>query len=635
MCGFVGFTFPKSNEITTLERMLSSISYRGPDQSNILIDDTLAVGHNRLVIVAPSGGGQPRSDASKQNILVYNGELYGYNSLADDLQKEGVRLPDLSDTEVLFQMLKHYGVKKTLNKIDGMFSFVYRDFSTGNIFLARDRHGEKPLYYSVRNSRLFFASEIKAILQHPEFYNADIDTQSIDQYLAFDYMPGSKTLYNGIKKVLPGEVVVFNNKDTIKSFYYYRPIADISDTKINNRLNDNEVVSLLQSKIETSVRDRLVADVPVGVFLSGGLDSSLIAAIAGKIAPGIEAFTVKFDGFSYDESEEASQVSKKYGLKHHLLHYNDADLARGWDDVLEKMDEPFADASIIPTYLLCEGARKHVTVALGGDGCDELFAGYPNFKAIRFSPYMRHIKGKASKAIISMIDRLPPSSAYMSLPFVLSQLSHGLGHENIRQSYLWMSPFSSQERKQLFNHANSLDVIFKEIDRIMESVNNYSKMDMITKLQTNFLSSYLPDDILTKVDRASMYNSLEVRSPYLSSEFVRLSLSLRSNLKLNGLTTKHILRKLALKYLPSNIVYKKKHGFSPPISRLLRGDLREQVECVLRDKNNFMAPMFNMNQIENLLKEHMTGVSDHRKKIWSLFVLFSMDKKNKITKKEK
>ncbi len=627
MCGFVGFTSPKSNEIMVLKKMLSSVSYRGPDQSNISIDDGLAVGHNRLIIVTPSGGMQPRINTHNKNILAYNGELYGYNLLVDNLQKEGVRLSDLSDTEVLFQMLHHYGVKKTLDKIDGMFAFVYRDFSTGNVFLARDRHGEKPLYYSVQNGRLFFASEIKAILRHPEFYNVDIDIQSIDQYLTFDYIPGSKTLYDGIKKVLPGELVIFNNKDIIKKFYYYRPIADVDDAKINNGLSNNEIVDLLQDKIEVSVRDRLVADVPIGVFLSGGLDSSLIAAIAGKLSPGIEAFTVKFDGSSYDESKEASQVAEKYNLKHHLLHYNDADLAKGWNDILGRMDEPFADASIIPTYLLCKGAKEHVTVALGGDGCDELFAGYPNFKAIRFAPYLQHIKGRAAKTITSMIDGLPSSSAYMSLPFVLSQLSHGFGYEKIRQSYLWMSPFANQEKQQLFNHANSLDMVFREIECIMESVNNYTKMDLTTKLQTNFLSSYLPDDILTKIDRASMYNSLEVRSPYLSSEFVKLSLSLKSNLKLNGLTTKYILRKLALKYLPSNIVYKKKHGFAPPISRLLRSNLREQVESVLRDKNNSMSSMFNMNYIEGILKEHMAGTRDHRKKIWSLFVLFSMDKK--------
>jgi asparagine synthase (glutamine-hydrolysing) len=627
MCGFVGFTSPKSNEIMVLKKMLSSVSYRGPDQSNISIDDGLAVGHNRLIIVTPSGGMQPRINTHNKNILAYNGELYGYNLLVDNLQKEGVRLSDLSDTEVLFQMLHHYGVKKTLDKIDGMFAFVYRDFSTGNVFLARDRHGEKPLYYSVQNGRLFFASEIKAILRHPEFYNVDIDIQSIDQYLTFDYIPGSKTLYDGIKKVLPGELVIFNNKDIIKNFYYYRPIADVDDAKINNGLSNNEIVDLLQDKIEVSVRDRLVADVPIGVFLSGGLDSSLIAAIAGKLSPGIEAFTVKFDGSSYDESKEASQVAEKYNLKHHLLHYNDADLAKGWNDILGRMDEPFADASIIPTYLLCKGAKEHVTVALGGDGCDELFAGYPNFKAIRFAPYLQHIKGRAAKTITSMIDGLPSSSAYMSLPFVLSQLSHGFGYEKIRQSYLWMSPFANQEKQQLFNHANSLDMVFREIECIMESVNNYTKMDLTTKLQTNFLSSYLPDDILTKIDRASMYNSLEVRSPYLSSEFVKLSLSLKSNLKLNGLTTKYILRKLALKYLPSNIVYKKKHGFAPPISRLLRSNLREQVESVLRDKNNSMSSMFNMNYIEGILKEHMAGTRDHRKKIWSLFVLFSMDKK--------
>ncbi|MBT5400591.1 asparagine synthase (glutamine-hydrolyzing) [bacterium] len=627
MCGFVGFTSPKSNEIMVLKKMLSSVSYRGPDQSNISIDDGLAVGHNRLIIVTPSGGMQPRINTHNKNILAYNGELYGYNLLVNNLQKEGVRLSDLSDTEVLFQMLHHYGVKKTLDKIDGMFAFVYRDFSTGNVFLARDRHGEKPLYYSVQNGRLFFASEIKAILRHPEFYNVDIDIQSIDQYLTFDYIPGSKTLYDGIKKVLPGELVIFNNKDIIKKFYYYRPIADVDDAKINNGLSNNEIVDLLQDKIEVSVRDRLVADVPIGVFLSGGLDSSLIAAIAGKLSPGIEAFTVKFDGSSYDESKEASQVAEKYNLKHHLLHYNDADLAKGWNDILGRMDEPFADASIIPTYLLCKGAKEHVTVALGGDGCDELFAGYPNFKAIRFAPYLQHIKGRAAKTITSMIDGLPSSSAYMSLPFVLSQLSHGFGYEKIRQSYLWMSPFANQEKQQLFNHANSLDMVFREIECIMESVNNYTKMDLTTKLQTNFLSSYLPDDILTKIDRASMYNSLEVRSPYLSSEFVKLSLSLKSNLKLNGLTTKYILRKLALKYLPSNIVYKKKHGFAPPISRLLRSNLREQVESVLRDKNNSMSSMFNMNYIEGILKEHMAGARDHRKKIWSLFVLFSMDKK--------
>ncbi|MDH3668917.1 MAG: asparagine synthase (glutamine-hydrolyzing) [Paracoccaceae bacterium] len=615
MCGIVGFTSPGGNPKAILSPMMSAIAYRGPDESGTYADDRIAVGHLRLTIIEPDGGHQPRVDDQTGDLLVYNGEIYGYRAHADWLRGRGVALRDGSDTEVLFQMIRHLGIDEALERLDGMFAFAYRDGATGTLWLARDRFGEKPLFYARRGDRLIFGSEVKALLAHPDLRGCDFDHAALAQYLAFDYVPAPATGLDGIEKLAPGEVLTLKSGQVERRTYWLPNLPSAGGPAAAPSSID-EQADRLTGLLDRSIESRLIADVPVGLFLSGGLDSALIAARASKLAPEITAYTIRFEGGGYDETPFAAEVANHFGLRHRIFDVGKDELFSAIGTIEARMDEPFADSSIVPTYLLCRAARQDVTVALGGDGGDELFAGYINFQAQAASPLLRAMP-KALKGLPRAASRLLPAhDDYMSSRFKIDQLLNAWGEQTRYQSFQWMSAFDAAEIGALMSQDDGL---VAAIDRELAQSHPTKGLE---QQQYLFCRLYLPNAILTKVDRASMYNSLEVRAPFLARPLAEFAFSLPGPMKLRRLETKRILRHLGRRLLPTSVTERAKHGFALPVASLIRGPLSELVSDTLLDESNPLADFVSRAGIEQTLADHRDRRRDNRKRIWALYCLF-------------
>jgi len=620
MCGIAGFTAPGPEARSVLGGMTRALAHRGPDGSGIFVDRGVALGHTRLAIIDLAGGAQPRVDRTTGDALVFNGEIYGYQALADELRDAGVVLGDRSDTEVLFQLIRRLGVPRAVERIDGMFAFAFRDGASGTLYLVRDRFGEKPLYWGHAQGRLVFASEVSALRCHPAFSAAGLDRQAAYGLLLLEYLPGSASGWSGIEKLEPGTILTFTH-GSIGRERYWRP-------RIGGRPVDRDTAAeRLGELLRRSVRRAVVADVPVGVFLSGGVDSSLVAALAAEAAPDLTAFTVQVGGEalddSFDETPHAIAVARHLGLRHEIVELGASDLADAFDAVSEQLSEPLADSSLLPAFAVCRAARRQMKVALGGDGADELFAGYPNFIMQRFAPAMRLVPAAFGRVLGRAVAALPSATGYMNRSFLLGQLAQGFGAPIKWQSFLWMAPLSPDRLAQLWRSGalpnDAPAAAFAPIDRRAAEAVGLTPVDLLLHL---FLTTYLAEDILTKTDRASMFNGLEVRAPFLDRRFAEYALSLPRELKLRGGTRKYILKRLACQYLPRAIVERKKHGFAVPIGTLMRGPFRERCRDVLLSRANPVADWFERAAIEALIDEHDRGRHDHGKKLWALYTLF-------------
>lgn len=617
MCGIAGFTHPGSDCGPVLASMVETLEHRGPDADGHHVDGRIAFGYRRLAVIDLDGGAQPRVDVETGDVLVFNGEIYGYRELAEGLRRDGVELNDRSDTEVLFRMILRYGVEEALERVDGMFAFAFYEGRSGRLYLARDRFGEKPLFYGAHNGALVFASEIKALRRHPAFRQAGLDRKAVHRYLTYEYLPGAESGLEGVQKLRPGHLLVFENGET-SIRRYWRPRYGGADTG----LGEEQAMDRLDELLEESVRQRLIADVPVGLFLSGGVDSGLLAAIAARQTSAITAFTVRMPETSYDETPAAVRVAKHCGLAHEVVELSNDDVMEAFQAIGSMIDEPLADYSLLPTYLVCRAARKGMTVALGGDGGDELFGGYSSFKARRFSRIMAHLPPALGSLLRNCLNALPAGGGYMSADFVIRHVSQGFGYQADYQNVLWMSPFTEPEKENLWRREalpeDGHGGTFAPIDDLLGD----APKDPVERLLHLFTLTYLPEDILAKVDRASMYNSLEVRAPYLGRAFAEFALSLPPRWKANGFETKVLLKKLAARHLPRDVVYRPKHGFGLPLADLLRGPLYEPVSGVLMDRSNPVAGWFERPLIETYLGQHKSGARDHRKKLWTLYILF-------------
>ena len=615
MCGFAGFV-PSINEEKDkifLSSMLNRIKYRGPDDSATYRNNKIALGHHRLSIIDLKGGAQPKIDFHSKDCLVFNGEIYGYKKYLKQLKDKGIKLKDSSDTEVLFKLLINYGVDKTLEIIDGMFSFAYYSSKDDSLYLARDRAGEKPLYFSKYNDYLIFGSELKTITAFPLF-KIDLDYSSIADYLHLDYITLNKTLINNIQKVQPGEYIKYYKKK-ITNHRYWK-----FSQKIKNNLSEENSIICLEKLIEESVKQRLIADVPVGLFLSGGIDSSLIAYYGKKYASRIESFTIKMDNKSYDESEFASIVSEHLKIKNHILLLKEKDLLESLSDIEGKIDEPLNDPSIIPTHLVSKLAKRYVKVALSGDGADELFSGYSPFKHITIMKILSYLPKFTGRLLYNIFSSLSYKDSYMGYLFLIKQISKGVGHKTNQQIFRWMSSFTSNDINKTF--LNNFKATYLKNENIIDYLGNIKADKQISihdQISQMFFENYLPNDILTKVDRASMYNSLEVRSPFLDKKIIELSSAMHENFKVKS-NTKDILRKICENKLPANIVLRKKHGFAIPLSKMLRTSLKEKVNDTLTSNKAKVLEFTDKNKIKNLLDSHNKG-HDNRKMIWSLYML--------------
>ena len=618
MCGIVGFTTRRPGGVAdvpgTLDAMLARIAYRGPDQEGTWVSAGVAFGHNRLSIMEPQGGRQPRVDEASGNALIYNGEIYGHHRFDAEIARSGRVMRDQCDTETLFWLLATRGVEATLRSIDGMFAFAYYDAGHEALYLARDEFGQKPLYYADVGGELVFGSELAALRMHPLLRRASPDTDALALYLMMEYVPGERTGIGEIRELPPGHLLTYRHGSLTVFDYRQTPAPETDD-----RVAERDAVGDLDRLLRTAVEQQLVADVPVGVFLSGGLDSSLVAAIATQGHPDVATFTVRFDQASFDESSHAEAVARYLGTRHHTIELSGRNCADAFEELIGKVDLPLADSSLLPTYLLCNATRRYVTVALGGDGADELFVGYPNFRLLRAAPILAWMPEAAGGLLRGITDRLPASHAYMDWRFLLRQLGYGIGFEPGQQSILWMSAVAPADQRQLWKDSPDVrEALHGDIERQLAQSGGAT---LFERWRRHFLRFYLGYDILPKADRASMYNSLEVRSPFLAADVAAFARRLGPSLLLRRGTGKYLLRRLAENYLPAATIERRKHGFAMPVGSLLREDFRDAVEPALLDRGNPMYGFLHYDPVRQLWEDHASGRRERGKALWALFML--------------
>ena len=617
MCGIAGFLGEGSPQV--LQNMIDSIRHRGPDDQSVFYENQVGLAHARLSILdLREEGNQPMFSEDKQHAIVYNGEVFNFVELKKELQKtHNISFKTTTDTEVLLYLYKCYE-DSFVERLNGMFAFAIYDFAKNEMILARDRMGQKPLYYAETSDLFVFSSEIKAITQHPGV-RKELNLSALNQYLTFDYVPFPNSIYEGIYKLEPGCFLKVQKDKIIKKKSYWEH-SFITDQSITFQ----EAKQKFDSLLDKATNARLMSDVPLGVFLSGGLDSSTVAYYAQKNASqSISTFSIGFEENSYDESSYAKQVSDHLGTTHYMEYLS---LQKSIDlisSIYPLVDEPFADASLIPTYYLSQITRKKVTVALGGDGSDELLAGYPTFISDQYKQWFQWMPNWEKNSAIYLVNFLPASDKNISFDFKLKQFFRGFQGNKNHIHQLWLGSFLPKEKNQLFskeaqNHLGNktgLEIIDTHLKKVASSTDFYKTLYFYYK-------TYLVDDILTKVDRASMYHSLEVRAPFLDKDLVMFLNTLPKHFKFKKRGGKYILKELMRDKLPTNIIDRPKKGFGIPISKWIREDLKPLVLDLLSEES-LSHGLFHKPYIEQLLKEHFSKKRNHRKLLWNL-MMFQM-----------
>lgn len=611
MCGIAGF-FGSGNR-SHLESMTRALIHRGPDAEGFHIDEHARVylGHRRLSVRDIEGGPQPMWNEDHSLCVVYNGEIYNHEDLRRDLESHGhVFRSDHSDTEVLVHGYEQWG-KGLASRLNGMFAFAIYDMRTRVIFLARDRFGEKPLYYAHKDGLLAFASELSALTQHPDV-GTEFNPVALQKFFAYGYIPAPNALYKNTFKLPHAHHLTFgldSQKIVIERYYTFH----IEPLEAMERRSEDDLAEELRALLDQAVQRRLVSDVPLGVFLSGGIDSSAVLALTARHRPAdsIQTFTIGFHEKSYDESPFARQMAEDIGTQHNekILGINEA--RDHYAQVLARMDEPMADPSVLPTHLLCELTRKHVTVALSGDGGDELFAGYAPFKALGpASLYSRIVPGPMHKLVRGMAELMPVSTNNMSLEFKIKRTLMGLSYGQALWNPVWMSLCEPDFIKDLFSAPLPAEELYSEALELWQESEADNLTDRTLEFFTNF---YLPNGILTKVDRASMMHSLETRAVFLDNGVVEFARHLPHRYKYRGGTTKYLLKKALSGLLPDGIIGRRKKGFGIPLGKWLR-DVPQ---------NPPMAEISGINGqvIAQCWDEHRSGKKDHRLLLWGWLCL--------------
>jgi asparagine synthase (glutamine-hydrolysing) len=608
MCGIAGFT--GSGDLKVLENMTRALALRGPDGEDFRFDSPVYLGHRRLAVIDPNGGRQPMTTPNGRYCIVFNGEIYNFIELREELEKKGHRFSsDHSDTETLL-----WGYvdsrEKILPKLNGMWSFVIYDRDEKVLFGARDRFGKKPLYYFHRGDDFGFASELTALLRHPRAPKS-VSQISLQKYFAYGYVPAPRTVIQGIWKIPAGHWFRYDIRTSqllIQKYWDYEaePDATITDPE----LAAEELSSLLAG----AVRRRLVSDVPLGMFLSGGIDSSAIAAYATKNVPELKTFTIGFEEPSFDESLPARLVANQLGTSHFLRRLSLEKSKELLPSIIDRLDEPMGDPSLLPTYLLCQFAREHVTVALAGDGGDELFCGYDPFKALRKAElYAKLVPKPIHLGIRLLAGKLPVSHRNISIDFKIKRTLRGLSFPKNIWAPIWMGPLEPSELSELFHQTIDPEELYSEAIEVWD---NCKQPDLVSRTQQFFIKLYLQDCILTKVDRASMMNSLEVRAPFLDIEVVNFARKLPNYLKLHNGQTKWILKKALERVLPADILARPKKGFGVPIGKwFFDGSIMQ-----LSEQRNTNA-RYRTGFFQHKLREHQSGKADHRLYLWNAWLL--------------
>ena len=616
MCGIVGNVLARADrtpDAAVLKRMNDRITHRGPDDEGVFVQGPAGLAMRRLKIIDLATGHQPMTGEDGRVWTVFNGEIYNYRELREAHAARGHVFTTRSDTEVIVHGYEERGVA-SVGDLDGMFAVAIWDAPARTLLLARDRLGIKPLYYAVLPDQIVFASELKALLEHPAIERT-LDLTALSRYLAHEYVPAPHSILRAVRKLPAGHWLTYTD-GRVK----LEPYWDVNFQR-GAGIDEAEAVEALRAALDRSVKQHLVSDVPLGVFLSGGIDSSAVAAFAARHFPGrLKTFSIGFEDPSFDETAHARRVARVLDTDHQeeILDPRAAlDLVTRLPELL---DEPLGDASFLPTYLLSRFTRRSATVALSGDGGDELFAGYPTYQAHRLAGPLELIPPLLRRRLLRpVVERLPVSLDNLSFDFKLKRFVAGLDFAPVDRHAAWLGSFTPAEQRELFA-ADALARMeappsYAAFHEMLSHAPSASGLERMLYLD---LKGYLGEGVLTKVDRASMACSLEVRVPLLDHRVVELATSLPMHLKLRRVTTKYVLKRALAGVLPRDILERPKKGFGIPLGRWFRGELAPMLRDVCAPEVIRRAGLFRPEAVGRLLAEHAEGRHDHRKKLYTL-----------------
>jgi asparagine synthase (glutamine-hydrolysing) len=622
MCGIAGIiSFNTMPDQSVLHNMSEAITHRGPDDSGIKYFSNVALAHRRLAIIDLGNGQQPLCNEDGTVWIIFNGEIYNHLELRRKLEKRHHQFKTNCDTEVIVHLYEEYGTE-CINQLDGMFALAIYDEKSARLLLSRDRLGQKPLFYFITDKTIAFASELSALKQHPEMPRI-LNNQALHDYFSLQYIPAPHTIYHNVFKLPPAHSMIINTTDGTRQLEQYWQLDFSRKTKLSFPDTEERLRELLTS----AVKKRLMSDVPYGAFLSGGLDSTIITALMGQLCDHpVKTFTIGFKEQLYDERSYAMQASRaisksaRYPLDHHIKTVNPDDF-----DLLKKLvqhyGEPYSDASMLPTFMLSEFTRQQITVVLSGDGADEMFAGYERYLVMKYAAWLDRIPTGMRKTACKILSSMLPAKIEERSRSGRAQRLLSVIADNPEDRYFnIINRFPESLKQQLYGDWFK-DSSFYATGQVINSIRDCATAsNKVEQLLETDIQSYLPGDILTKVDIASMACSLELRSPFMDHELVEFAASLPFNYKQRGKSRKHILKSAFSDLIPDELRNRGKKGFGVPVATWFRGPWQERLRSHLLDGQAVKTGFFNRQSTEELINSHCTAKADFSYPLWSMLI---------------
>lgn len=619
ICGIFNTSLQPYGHLAAIGPMSASLTHRGPDSHAVFERPYLALAIRRLSIIDLKTGDQPLSNEAGDVTLVFNGEIYNYRELRRELLDRGHQFKTHSDGEVIVHLYEERQ-EEFVNGLNGMFAIALWDEKRKRLILARDRAGEKPLYYWQRADTLVFGSEIKAILEYPDVAR-EIDPEAARQYMFYGYVPSPRSIFAGIRKLPAGcRMIVENGALRLEPFWRLKDHLRPPGEPRVSKARENEWVEELRGHLREAAISRLVSDVPLGVFLSGGVDSSTLVALMSELAPGqVNTFSVAFGEKSFNEEPYSTFVARHFRTRHHIFRAGAPELLGGLQALAGKLDEPLADPAVIPTYLLSRFARGRIKVALSGEGSDELFGGYPTYLGEKLAPYYLRLPPSLRRLVRERLVRLlPVSSGAVPVSLFLDRFLSHVEKEAAERHQAWFGIASPTQIEQLFAAPGSTSTCAVIAKPFRDAIAGARFENPLAEALYLDFSLYLPDDLLMKIDRASMACSLELRTPFLDHRLIEFAAGLPVELKMRRFELKSLLKKAVAPWLPRRIVYRQKRGFSVPVARWLRQELRPLVDEMLSESRLKTEGIFDPAYVRKMINGHQSGRADYRKPLWAL-----------------